>query len=158
MMDLIGKTTINPFLFYSGKILGYTTWIILLLSMLEINVLESNSCKFNTYFSYLALIVGLIFIVFSIINLGRSTRLGLPSEETAFKKSGLYKFSRNPMYLGFNLLTISSMVYTLNLWIILMGLYSMVIYHLIILGEEKFLEGRFSFEYKSYKTKVRRYL
>ena len=157
-MDLIGKTTINPFLFYSGKILGYITWIVLFLSIMKINVLELNSYGFNTYFSYVTLFPGLIFIVFSIINLGRSTRLGLPSEDTTFKKNGLYKFSRNPMYLGFNLWTISSMVYTLNIWIILVGIYSIVIYHLIILGEEKFLEDRFGFEYKNYKTKVRRYL
>jgi len=39
-----------------------------------------------------------------------------------------------------------------------MGLYSMVIYHFIILGEERFLEGRFGFNYLSYKTRVRRYL
>jgi protein-S-isoprenylcysteine O-methyltransferase Ste14 len=157
-MDLVGKTTINPFLFYSGKILGYITWIILLLSIMEINVLESFSYGFNTYFSYLTLIAGLIFIIFSIISLGRSTRLGLPLEETVFKKSGLYKFSRNPMYVGFNLWTISSMVYTLNIGIILIGIYSMAIYHLIILGEEKFLEKRFGSEYKNYKTNVRRYL
>jgi protein-S-isoprenylcysteine O-methyltransferase Ste14 len=62
------------------------------------------------------------------------------------------------MYVGFNLWTISAMVYTLNIWIILMGLYSILIYHLIILGEERFMEGRFGYDYMSYKTKVRRYL
>jgi protein-S-isoprenylcysteine O-methyltransferase Ste14 len=157
-MDLIGKTTINPFLFYSGKILGYITWIVLFLLIVKINVLELNSFRFNTYLSYITLIIGLIYIVFSIINLGRSTRLGIPSEDTIFKKKGLYKYSRNPMYVGFNLWTISAMVYTLNIWIILMGLYSILIYHLIILGEERFMEGRFGYDYMSYKTKVRRYL
>jgi protein-S-isoprenylcysteine O-methyltransferase Ste14 len=147
-MDLIGKTTINPFLFYSGKILGYITWIVLFLLIVKINVLELNSFRFNTYLSYITLI----------INLGRSTRLGIPSEDTIFKKKGLYKYSRNPMYVGFNLWTISAMVYTLNIWIILMGLYSILIYHLIILGEERFMEGRFGYDYMSYKTKVRRYL
>jgi len=71
-MDLIGKTTINPFLFYSGKILGYLTWIILFLSIAKINVLELNTCRFNTYISYITINVGLIFIVFSIINLAET--------------------------------------------------------------------------------------
>ncbi len=31
-MDLIGKTTINPVLFYTGKISGYITWIIYVLT------------------------------------------------------------------------------------------------------------------------------
>jgi protein-S-isoprenylcysteine O-methyltransferase Ste14 len=157
-MDLIGKTTINPFLFYSGKTAGYFTWIVMLLMFFKINLVYRISSSYTEYFSYAALVTGLIFVVFSLIHLGRSTRLGLPSENTVFKKNGLYRICRNPMYLGFNLLTISSITYTLNIWIILPGIYSIVIYHLIILGEEKFLENRFGQDYINYKRRVRRYL
>ena len=157
-MDLIGKTTINPVLFYSGKFSGYITWIALFLLILKINLVDRISFVYNDYISYAILIIGLIFIVFSLINLGSSTRLGLPSENTVFKTNGLYKISRNPMYLGFNLLTISSMIYTLNLWIVLLGIYSIIIYHLIILGEERFLENRLGVEYTNYKKKIRRYV
>jgi protein-S-isoprenylcysteine O-methyltransferase Ste14 len=82
----------------------------------------------------------------------------LPEESTELKTSGLYKFSRNPMYLGFNLITVSSVVYTLNYAILLISLYSIIIYHLIILAEEKFLEERFGEQYLEYKKKVDRYL
>ncbi|MFZ4725242.1 MAG: methyltransferase family protein [Paludibacter sp.] len=157
-MDLIGKTTINPILFYSGKILGYITWIVLLLSILNINLIDRISYGFNDSISYLILLIGLIFVVFSLINLGRSTRLGLPAENTVFKTKGFYKISRNPMYLGFDFLTISSMIYTLNILIIIIGIYSIIIYHLIIIGEERFLESRFGQEYISYKNMIRRYL
>lgn len=157
-MDLIGKTTIHPILFFSGKILGYLTWIVLFILLLNIKLIDRISIFYNDYISLVFLMIGLIFIVFSLINLGNSTRLGLPSEPTVFKTNGLYKISRNPMYLGFNLFTISSMVYCLNIWIILLGLYSIIIYHFIILGEENFLENRFGLEYLNYKKKVRRYL
>jgi protein-S-isoprenylcysteine O-methyltransferase Ste14 len=157
-MDLIGKTTINPVSFYSGKILGYTTWIIQLLLIMGVDLIDRISYGYNDYLSYVILFVGLAFIVLSLINLGSSTRLGLPTEDTVFKTNGLYKVSRNPMYVGFNLLTISSMVYTLNIGIVLLGIYSMLIYHRIILGEEKFLNRRFGDEYSAYKTKTRRYL
>ena len=157
-MDLIGKATINPILFYSGKISGYITWIILFLLIFKIYLIDSNSFVYNEYISYVILLTGLILIVFSMINLGRSTRLGLPSENTVFKTNGLYKMSRNPMYLGFNLMTISSMIYSLNIWIIILGIYSIIVYHQIILGEEKFLEDRFGIEYSNYKKKTRRYL
>lgn len=157
-MELIGKTTIHPFLFFSGKILGYITWIIQLLEILKINIIDRVSFANNDDVSYAILIPGLIFIVFSLIGLGRSTRLGLPSEDTILKMNGLYKLSRNPMYFGFNLWTISSMIYTLNIWIILAGIYSIIIYHLIILGEERFLQDRFGIEYTNYKKKIRRYI
>ncbi len=62
------------------------------------------------------------------------------------------------MYFGFNLWTISSMIYTLNIWIILIGIYSIIIYHLIILEEERFLEKRFGIAYSNYKNNIRRYL
>jgi protein-S-isoprenylcysteine O-methyltransferase Ste14 len=158
IMDLIGKSTINPFLFYSGKIAGYYTWIMLLLMFFKINLVERISISYSEYFSYATLVTGLIFVVFSLINLGRSTRLGLPSENTVFKTNGLYRICRNPMYLGFNLLTLSSMTYTLNIWIILPGIYSIAVYHLIIKGEEIFLENRFGQDYINYKRRVRRYL
>jgi protein-S-isoprenylcysteine O-methyltransferase Ste14 len=157
-MDLIGKTTINPIFFYSGKILGYITWIIQFLLLIGIQVITVNTYKYNEYISYSFLFVGLFFVVLSMFNLGKSTRFGLPKEDTVFKTNGLYKISRNPMYVGFDLLTISSMVYTLNLWILVLGAYSLLIYHLIILGEEKFLKDRFGDVYFAYKQKVRRYL
>jgi protein-S-isoprenylcysteine O-methyltransferase Ste14 len=157
-MDMIGKTTINPVLFYSGKIAGYFTWIVMLPLIFNISLVERLSSSYSEYFSYITLVIGVIFVVLSLINLGRSTRLGLPSENTVFKTNGIYRISRNPMYLGFNLLTISSITLTLNIWIILPGIYSVVIYHLIILGEEKFLENRFGQDYINYKTRVERYL
>jgi protein-S-isoprenylcysteine O-methyltransferase Ste14 len=158
IVELIGKATINPLLFYSGKFSGYFTWIVLLFSLLGINLIAKVSFIFNDYVAYFAIGLGLLAIVISLFNLGSSTRLGLPTEHTEFKTKGLYKISRNPMYLGFNLLTVSAMVYTLNFLIIAMGVYSMIIYHLIILGEERFLDKRFCFDYARYKQKVRRYL
>ena len=156
-MDLIGKTTINPFLFYTGKIAGYITWIIYLLSIIGVHIIYNISSEYQLFASYTAGIVGLLLIVVSSIRLGKSTRLGLPREETVLKTSGIYKFSRNPMYLGFNLWTIAAVIYTLNIFIILLGLYSIWVYHMIIRGEENFLEKRFGAEFINYKKKTRRY-
>jgi protein-S-isoprenylcysteine O-methyltransferase Ste14 len=157
-MDLIGKPTINPILFYSGKIAGYVTWIFCFLSLNDINILIRYDFSYSTYIALFTATAGLFFFVISSINLGRSNRHGLPSENTTLKTQGLYKISRNPMYLGFNLLTISAMIYMLNLIIVLLGVYSIVIYHLIIIGEEGFLEKRFGTDYSNYKKTVRRYI
>lgn len=157
-MKIIGKPTINPFFFYTGKISGYLTWVCLtssLFNYLDISMISAPMAKGA---AFVLLLPGLLLSILSIINLGESTSLGLPEEETVFKKTGLYRISRNPMYVGFNLLTVSSILYTGNIYILLMGLYSIAVYHFIIINEEKFLETRFGRDYSDYKRKVRRYL
>ncbi len=157
-MNLIGKTSTNPFIFYSGKIVGYITWIIFVLSILNVIDISMHSIDILKFISYITCSCGIIFTILSLINLGKSTRLGLPAEDTVLKINGIYKISRNPMYVGFNLFTISSMLYTLSPLIIIGGIYSIFVYHLIIKGEEAFLENRFGEAYIRYKSKVRRYL
>ncbi len=62
------------------------------------------------------------------------------------------------MYVGLNCFTLAAMLFTLNAIVMALGLYSIVIHHFIILGEEKFLENRFGKAYMEYKIKVRRYV
>ena len=157
-MKIIGRTTINPLIFYSGKVCGYITWIILLGNLLNTIPCKGIQNIFLRIFSIFFTAIGLIIVIISLVNLGKSTRLGLPTEKTTLKTTGIYRFSRNPMYFGFNLLTIASMVYCINIFLLLIGIYSIVTYHLIIIGEEKFLEERFGDEYFSYKNRVRRYI
>lgn len=83
--------------------------------------------------------------------------MGIPLKETKLKTEGIYKISRNPMYIGLHLITLSSIVYTMNIYLFIIGLYSVYVYHLIILSEEKFLSSRFGGDYSNYKQKVRRY-
>ena len=157
-MELIGKTSIHPVVFYSGKISGYITWIILILQLFNINLIEKKLFFYNDYIAAFFLFAGLVFTVFSLVNLGKSTRLGLPTEDTTLKTSGIYKLSRNPMYVGFNFITIASVVYTINWFVTILAIYSFITYHLIIKGEETFMEKRFGSRYKEYQSKVRRYL
>jgi protein-S-isoprenylcysteine O-methyltransferase Ste14 len=155
-MNLIGKPTINPLIFYSGKISGYVIWVLYALSI--IGVVTPGPFAALKIISYVIAFAGLFITITSLLNLGDATRFGLPSETTSFKQSGLYRFSRNPMYVGFDLLTLASMIGSANIFVIILGVYSITIYHLIILGEEKFMEERFGKVYTEYKRKVRRYV
>ncbi len=156
MMHMIGKTPIHPLLFYSGKISGYIVWVLLLIALVSTHDISNMTTQ--RWVAVIILCIGLIFSIVSLINLGKSTRLGVPTEDTVLKTGGLYQISRNPMYLGFNLLSLSGIVFIDNIVVFIMGIYSMVVYHLIIVGEEKFLESRFSEQYLKYKKRVRRYL
>jgi len=157
-MKLIGKTTIHPVLFYSGKFAGYFTWIVLLLSLVEINIFKPNEYGYSISFAIIIMTLGLVIASLSLLDLGPSTRLGLPSEETDFIEKGVYRYSRNPMYVGFNLITIASIIGTMNIIILILGLYSILIYHYIIIAEEKFMEERFGNNYVEYRNRVRRYV
>lgn len=157
-MELIGKATINPLIFYTGKISGYLTWINSFLILCGIELIDKKTVFLNNYISASLLFVGFLFTIISLVTLGKSTRLGIPSDDTMLKTNGIYKISRNPMYVGFNIFTITSMIYTLNWIVIILGVYSLITYHLIIKGEEDFLIKRFGNDYKNYQAKVRRYL
>jgi protein-S-isoprenylcysteine O-methyltransferase Ste14 len=156
MIKLIGKAPINPAIFYSGKMAGYTLWIGLLASMINAPVV--SQWPISRQLVLLLVSLSLTIIVVSLINLGAATRLGLPEESTRFKTNGLYRISRNPMYLGFNFLTLSAILFIASFMVFLLGIYSIFTYHLIIRAEESFLEARFGEKYCAYKNRVHRYI
>jgi len=157
-MEISGKPTIHPFLFISGKTSGYLTWLILVLALTGVLSLHQSSGKLFDYIAFICLAAGAELIIMSSFKLGRSMRIGLPTEQTNLKTRGIYQLSRNPLYIGAHLITLASILYTLSWWVALLGIYSYYVYHLIILGEERFLESRFGNEYLDYKSNVRRYL
>jgi protein-S-isoprenylcysteine O-methyltransferase Ste14 len=78
---------------------------------------------------------------------------------TAVVTGGLYKFTRNPMYLGMVLVLTgaASLFGTLSVWLPI-PVFIWIIRNNFILGEEKFLEEIFGKRYTDYKSKVRRWL
>jgi protein-S-isoprenylcysteine O-methyltransferase Ste14 len=156
-MEISGKPTIHPSLFISGKIAGYFTWLVLVLALSGYSDLRQSSGLWVDYSAYVALSAGFILVLISSLTMGRSIRIGLPSGETSLRTGGIYRFSRNPMYLGVHLITLAAMLLTLKWWVIIPGIFSVYAYHQITLGEEKFLEERFGNEYLQYKKSTRRY-
>lgn len=154
----MGRPPIHPVPFYTGKILGYVIWAIYLLSAFGCCSIPSVNIPAMKYSAYILTFLGLALSIVSLFNLGASTRFGLPENETTFKNGGLYRYSRNPMYLGLHLITISSMIYLADIIVTLVGIYSLIGYHFIILAEEKFLTARFGSKYEEYKKRVRRYI
>ena len=73
--------------------------------------------------------------------------------------SGIYKYSRNPMYLGLLMLVISTSIFYLNVFSITTPFF---FYYWInrfqIRKEEIFLTEKFGKEYLLYKTKTRRWI
>lgn len=74
-------------------------------------------------------------------------------------KSGVYRFTRNPMYVSLALLQSAIGIGLGNLWILLLvPLACAVVYVTAIRHEEAYLERKFGESYLDYKRSVRRWL
>jgi protein-S-isoprenylcysteine O-methyltransferase Ste14 len=91
--------------------------------------------------------------------LGDDLIFGLPETGIkSLKTDGIYRISRNPLYLGFILIIISSWICTPNPVNIAAGTFAIVMHHIIVLREEKYLISLTGSEYINYMKKTGRYL
>ena len=73
--------------------------------------------------------------------------------------SGVYRFTRNPIYLGFLLMVIGLPLNSGSYWGLVMApFYMMTMTHFIIEKEEAYLERKFGKAYASYTSRARRWL
>tara|TARA_R110000824_G_scaffold299851_1_gene487950 strand:- start:203 stop:691 length:489 start_codon:yes stop_codon:yes gene_type:complete len=73
--------------------------------------------------------------------------------------SGVYRYTRNPMYLGMSLLYFSLALWFRSSWaVILLPVAILVIRTQVIAREERYLAAKFGDEYLAYKAKVRRWI
>ena len=102
-----------------------------------------------------------VFIAFSAIASMRraSTAVNPSLPTTAIVNGGIFKFSRNPIYLAFTLLYLGIALLFNAFWAILFLLPLLfVVQNGIIKREENYLERKFGGEYLDYKSSVRRWL
>ena len=72
---------------------------------------------------------------------------------------GLYRFTRNPMYVGFAFTTFGLAILVDSTWMLLaipIGL--VLIDRIVVVREERYLERKFGEEYLNYKRRVRRWI
>lgn len=78
---------------------------------------------------------------------------------TALVTEGPYRFSRNPMYLGFTLLYLGIALLFGSLWpLLFLPLVLSVMHFGVIVREEAYLERRFGDAYREYRRRVNRWL
>lgn len=88
-----------------------------------------------------------------------SWRAGIPEKDrTELVTSGIYAFSRNPAFLGFDLMYIGLLLMFFNPLVCLMTAFAVVMLHLQILQEENYMAATFGEAYLCYKRRVLRYL
>ena len=112
--------------------------------------------------SVITLSVGAFFSVMGVIEFKKAKTTvdpRVPQQTSSLVNSGIYKLSRNPMYLGFLLMLIALAIYLSKIYAFLfLPLFIIYMNRFQILPEERFMKNMFGEEYASYLSKVRRWI
>lgn len=104
-------------------------------------------------------ILGDLIFLISVLCMRDSWRAGIPDRDrTELVTNGIYAFSRNPAFLGFYLQYIGALLMYCNLLTGMFTVFAIVMLHLQILQEERYLTIAFGTKYLDYCHQVRRYL
>ena len=117
---------------------------------------------FQSFISIFILSIGILILLNPVLKFKKSKTTINPIKFKKVNKlvtSGIYKYSRNPMYLGLLMIVVSSSIFYLNIYSILTPLFFYLwINRFQIKREEVFLTEKFGEDYLSYKKKTRRWI
>jgi len=153
-----GEAPINRTLFYTSKWSIAILWGAMALASWGIGFSPVQVPRSLQQIAIVFLCAGFALLYLGRFKLGESFRLGTPKEDTSLKTDGLFRVSRNPMYMGVYATIVAASLYTGNPVVILLGAFVVAVHHAIVLEEEKHMHRVFSREYPEYCSRVRRYV
>lgn len=107
-----------------------------------------------SYWFYAGLVIyglGILLCLASVSNFARPAENGI-------NLKGLYRISRNPMYVAYFIYFLGCVLLTQSLLLLAILMVFQISAHWIILSEERWCLHRFGAEYESYMQRVRRYI
>ena len=144
----------------------FLTEAIMKIATYSIVIAEVISIYFNTAFSFVIPriigisfgIIGVVFFGMAVYTMRDSWRAGISkSDKTELVVTGIFDISRNPAFLGFNLVYIGILLMFFNWILLIFTIFAITMLHLQILQEEKFLPIVFGENYLAYKEQTKRY-
>jgi len=141
------------------KLITFLTAFVQFLSIVfmgELPALLHND--FIRYAGFIISSIGVAIFITAMVTMRDNWRVGIvETQKTRIITTGIYKYSRNPAFVGFDLFYIGIAVAFPNIFNTLLAFASILMLHLQILEEEKFLSLVFGTEYLAYKEKIGRY-
>ena len=150
--DSAGVITIPPIIYLIGLLVG-----LLIDSFYPIEFLPESV---SVWFGVLLILVAIPIALFAVAALKRvETPIDVRKPTTAIVTDGIYRLSRNPMYVSLAVLYSGIACWVNSLWVLsLVVPVLMVVNRGVIRREERYLERKFGDEYLRYKSEVRRWI
>ena len=101
--------------------------------------------------------MAVIFFAAATITMKNSWRVGIPEEKTTLITNGIYRWSRNPAFVGFDLLYASMSLLFFNIPLVMVSAGAAIMLHLQILQEEEHMHKMFGSDYEEYRKHTLRY-
>lgn len=148
---------------------GFLKWIEIIMKLatysavvVEVVSIMLKTGHFPTWLRTIGLLLmlaGVAFFVAAVFTMRDSWRAGVSrTDKTELVVSGIFQISRNPAFLGFDLVYIGVVFVFFNIPLLAISVIASLMLHLqIVKQEEPFLQEAFGEEYLSYKKHVNRY-
>jgi len=157
-IDMQGAPPIDKNLFHLSKLAMLIPWVAMVLQSFGVGLSWAVVPQALKWISLVLWAAGFSLAMAGRFGLGSSFRVGCAKEKTILRTDGLYRLSRNPIYIGLNATLLGSALYTLNPLVLLVGAGVAAVHHRIILAEEECLRRVFGQAYEDYCLRVGRYL
>jgi len=139
---------------------------LIIIVALIVSIFNLSFGKIQLLQDSIALISGLVLLVFSLVisgaslvNLGDSWRVGvLEDQETSLVTTGIYRFTRNPYFVSYLLMFAGYTVLLQDIILLGLSIVAFIFVHNMILKEEDYLLAAHTRDFSDYKKKVPRYL
>ncbi|MDH5604543.1 MAG: isoprenylcysteine carboxylmethyltransferase family protein [Cyclobacteriaceae bacterium] len=101
---------------------------------------------------------GFVLGIFALIAMKNSWRVGIKyDQKTELVTSGIYRISRNPYFLSYDILIMGYLLLFPSPLLLVLYLPLVIVFHKMILEEERYLETVHGQDYLAYKKKTGRY-
>lgn len=157
--DQIAKGKEKGKSFYIELVMKIATYSVVLVEVISIIAGYSMLGMHGKTTGFLVACLGDIIFGMAVFTMRDSWRAGIAKKDkTRMITNGIYRYSRNPAFLGFDLVYVGILLMYCNWILLIFSLWAMIMLHLQILQEEEFLPTVFGEEYLEYKKHTFRYL
>lgn len=123
---------------------------------LEFDVAYASYLK---YAGFILILIGFVVGVLALVAMKNSWRVGIKHNQKAdLVTSGVYRISRNPYFFSYDVLVLGFLLVFPSVVLGVLYLLLVIIFHLMILEEEQYLERVHGKSYSDYKQRVGRYI
>lgn len=157
--DQIAKGSRRDKVFYIELIMKAATYSVVIIEVISIVFVKPVVPSHVRFLGMILGFVGDVVFALAVITMKDNWRAGIAeNDKTEMVTAGIYQFSRNPAFLGFDLVYLGIVLMFFNWVLLLFSVFAVVMLHLQILQEEKYLPQVFGEAYLIYCSKVCRYL